>query len=154
MTKYQKRISGPLLDRIDIHIEAPRVDYEKLSGNKVSETSESIRARVQAARIFSKPDSRMPTPVYRKPNHRISSPTPTCASGRFGSFANCRLKAGHCDRRECRKCQNLMRAANVFLPEQCQRVLNGQVFRDRNNRTGHSFANQHGAPAAERRTHV
>ena len=50
MTKYQKRISGPLLDRIDIHIEVPRVDYEKLSGNKVNETSESIRQRVQAAR--------------------------------------------------------------------------------------------------------
>jgi len=39
-----------LLDRTDIHIEVPRVDYEKLSGNKTSETSESIRARVQAAR--------------------------------------------------------------------------------------------------------
>ncbi len=50
VTKYQKRISGPLLDRIDIHIEVPRVDYEKLSGNKISESSESIRARVQAAR--------------------------------------------------------------------------------------------------------
>ena len=50
VTKYQKRISGPLLDRIDIHIEVPRVDYEKLSGNKVSESSESIRKRVQAAR--------------------------------------------------------------------------------------------------------
>jgi len=50
VTKYQKRISGPLLDRIDIHIEVPRVDYEKLSGNKMSETSELIRQRVQAAR--------------------------------------------------------------------------------------------------------
>ena len=50
VTKYQKRISGPLLDRIDIHIEVPRVDYEKLSGNRVSESSESIRVRVQAAR--------------------------------------------------------------------------------------------------------
>ena len=48
VTKYQKRISGPLLDRIDIHIEAPRVDYEKLSGDRVGESSESIRARVQA----------------------------------------------------------------------------------------------------------
>jgi hypothetical protein len=36
VTKYQKRISGPLLDHIDIHIEVPRVDYEKLSGNRVS----------------------------------------------------------------------------------------------------------------------
>lgn len=50
VTKYQKRISGPLLDRIDIHIEVPRVDYEKLSGDRVGETSESIRQRVQAAR--------------------------------------------------------------------------------------------------------
>ena len=50
VTKYQKRISGPLLDRIDIHIEVPRVDYEKLSGDRVGEPSDCIRARVQAAR--------------------------------------------------------------------------------------------------------
>jgi magnesium chelatase family protein len=50
VTKYQKRISGSLLDHIDIYIEVPRVDYEKLSGNKMSESSESIRKRVQAAR--------------------------------------------------------------------------------------------------------
>jgi magnesium chelatase family protein len=50
VTKYQKRISGPLLDRIDIHIEVPRVDYEKLNADRVGESSDSIRARVQAAR--------------------------------------------------------------------------------------------------------
>ena len=50
VTKYQKRISGPLLDRIDIHIEVPRVDYEKLSGDRMGEPSECIRACVQAAR--------------------------------------------------------------------------------------------------------
>ena len=50
VTKYQKRISGPLLDRIDIHIEVPRVDYEKLSGDRMGESSEAIRARVEAAR--------------------------------------------------------------------------------------------------------
>ena len=50
MTKYQKRISGPLLDRIDIHIEVPSVDYEKLSGDRLGETSAAIRTRVQAAR--------------------------------------------------------------------------------------------------------
>jgi len=63
VTKYQKRISGPVLDRIDIHIEVPRVDYEKLSGDRVGESSESIRARVQAARNiqqarFINPESR------------------------------------------------------------------------------------------------
>ena len=50
VAKYQKRISGPMLDRIDIHIEVPRLDYEKLSGDRLGETSESIRKRVQAAR--------------------------------------------------------------------------------------------------------
>ena len=50
VTKYQKHISGSLLDRIDIHIKVPRVDYEKLSGNKLSETSDAIRLRVQAVR--------------------------------------------------------------------------------------------------------
>ncbi len=50
VTKYQKRISGPLLDRIDIHIEVPRVDYEKLSGDRMGESSVAIRARVQAVR--------------------------------------------------------------------------------------------------------
>jgi len=65
VTKYQKRISGPLLDRINIHIEVPRVDYEKLSSDRMGETSEAIRARVQAARDvqrarFSKLDSKRP----------------------------------------------------------------------------------------------
>ena len=48
--RYQKRISGPLLDRIDIQINVPRVDYEKLSANSVGESSASIRERVEAAR--------------------------------------------------------------------------------------------------------
>ena len=48
--RYQKRISGPLLDRIDMHIEVPRVDYEKLSGDRLGEISETIRARVEKAR--------------------------------------------------------------------------------------------------------
>ena len=50
VTKYQKRISGPLLDRIDIHIEVPRVQYEKLSDARLGESSADIRARVEAAR--------------------------------------------------------------------------------------------------------
>jgi magnesium chelatase family protein len=50
VTKYQKRISGPLLDRIDIHIETPRVEYEKLSDQRLGEPSAAIRARVEAAR--------------------------------------------------------------------------------------------------------
>ena len=50
ITRYQKRISGPLLDRIDIHIEVLRVDYEKLSDDRLGEPSENVQARVEAAR--------------------------------------------------------------------------------------------------------
>lgn len=50
ITRYQKRISGPLMDRIDIHIEVPRVPFEKLAANRRGETSAAIRERVEAAR--------------------------------------------------------------------------------------------------------
>lgn len=50
VSRYQKRISGPLLDRIDIHIDVPRVEYEKLSDDRLGESSAAIQARVEAAR--------------------------------------------------------------------------------------------------------
>jgi magnesium chelatase family protein len=50
VSRYQKRISGPLLDRIDIHLEVPRVEYEKLTDDRLGEPSAAIRARVEAAR--------------------------------------------------------------------------------------------------------
>jgi len=50
VTRYQQRISGPLLDRIDIHVEVPRVEYEKLSDDRLGEPSAAIRGRVAAAR--------------------------------------------------------------------------------------------------------
>ena len=48
--KYQKKISGPLIDRIDLHIEVPRIKFEKLSSDNLAESSKSIRARVEKAR--------------------------------------------------------------------------------------------------------
>jgi magnesium chelatase family protein len=50
ISRYQHKISGPLLDRIDIHLEVTRVDYEKLTDARVGERSAAIRGRVQAAR--------------------------------------------------------------------------------------------------------
>lgn len=50
ITRYQSKLSGPLLDRIDIHIEVPRVEYDKLMTDTRGEPSVSIRARVEAAR--------------------------------------------------------------------------------------------------------
>ena len=50
LVKYQKKVSGPLLDRIDLHVEVPRVPFEKLSGENTSESSAVVRERVEAAR--------------------------------------------------------------------------------------------------------
>lgn len=50
ITRYQKRVSGPLMDRIDLHIEVPRVQYEKLAATTRNESSADVRARVEAAR--------------------------------------------------------------------------------------------------------
>ena len=50
VSRYQKRISGPLLDRIDIFTDVPRVEYEKLAATTTGETSDAIRARVAEAR--------------------------------------------------------------------------------------------------------
>ncbi|GIW07554.1 MAG: hypothetical protein KatS3mg060_2359 [Dehalococcoidia bacterium] len=48
--RYAKRISGPLLDRIDIHVDVPRVEYDKLADTRRGEPSAAIRVRVSAAR--------------------------------------------------------------------------------------------------------
>jgi magnesium chelatase family protein len=48
--RYQKKISGPILDRIDIHIEVPQVKYEKLSSKAVAESSKKVRNRVERTR--------------------------------------------------------------------------------------------------------
>lgn len=47
---YLKKISGPLLDRIDLHVEVPAVSFEKLSNAQASESSAAIRRRVLIAR--------------------------------------------------------------------------------------------------------
>ena len=52
ITKYRNKISGPLLDRIDIHVEVPSVKYKEMAGEATGETSEKIRARVESARAL------------------------------------------------------------------------------------------------------
>lgn len=48
--RYKKKVSGPLLDRIDIHLEVPRVEVEKLDLKKSGEDSKAVRERVKKAR--------------------------------------------------------------------------------------------------------
>jgi magnesium chelatase family protein len=49
ISRYHKRISGPLLDRIDIFVDVPHIDYEKLTEDKPGERSDAVRARVKAS---------------------------------------------------------------------------------------------------------
>ena len=48
--RYRQRISGPLLDRIDLHIEVPAVEYRDVASERVEEGSTAIRERIGAAR--------------------------------------------------------------------------------------------------------
>lgn len=50
IARYKKKISGPLLDRIDIHLDIPAVEVEKLTGDDIPEDSKTIRNRVEKAR--------------------------------------------------------------------------------------------------------
>jgi magnesium chelatase family protein len=52
VSRYQRRISGPFLDRVDIFVEVPHVDYEKLADDRLGEKSEKVQARVAAARLI------------------------------------------------------------------------------------------------------
>ena len=50
VSRYQKRISGPFIDRVDIFVEVPRVDYEKLTDETLGEKSVKVQTRVSSAR--------------------------------------------------------------------------------------------------------
>ena len=50
VSRYQRRISGPFIDRVDIFVEVPHIDYEKLADDRLGEKSDKVQARVEAAR--------------------------------------------------------------------------------------------------------
>jgi magnesium chelatase family protein len=50
ITRYQKRLSGPILDRIDIQVSVPRVDFDKLTSDRLGEPSLAVQERVEKAR--------------------------------------------------------------------------------------------------------
>ncbi len=68
--RYLGKISGPLLDRIDIHVEVPAVPFKELRGESGAESSAEIRARVERARARQQArghyNSRLPTSMLRK----------------------------------------------------------------------------------------
>jgi magnesium chelatase family protein len=85
------------LDRIDIHIQVPRVDYEKLSDDRFGESSSSIRERVEAARMVQR--DRFNAIERSKKNHRIFC---NAEMGNADIRKFCKLDEG---------CSSLMRAA-------------------------------------------
>ncbi len=52
VSRYQKRISGPMLDRMDIFVEVPRIEYEKMADDRLGEKSQDIQSRVEEARAI------------------------------------------------------------------------------------------------------
>jgi len=52
VSRYQRRISGPFIDRVDIFIEVPHIDYEKLADDRLGEKSDKVQDRVNAARLI------------------------------------------------------------------------------------------------------
>jgi magnesium chelatase family protein len=68
--QYLGKISGPLLDRIDIHVEVPAVPYKELRGDSQAESSAEMRARVERARAVQQArgfyNARMPSRLIRK----------------------------------------------------------------------------------------
>jgi len=52
VSRYQKRISGPFMDRVDIFVEVPHIDYEKLADDSLGENSDKVQLRVTAARTL------------------------------------------------------------------------------------------------------
>src|ERR1700719_3482873 len=48
--RYRQRVSGPLLDRIDLHIEVPAVEYRDVASERAEEESKSVRERIEHTR--------------------------------------------------------------------------------------------------------
>ncbi len=101
--KYQKRISGPLLDRIDLHIEVPRLSEDELLQTTLGETSAQIRARVLRARNlqaerFASPPRYLTPPEEGEPPHPVlHTPRPLFNNAQMESAdirAYCRLTEG------------------------------------------------------------
>lgn len=69
--RYRARISGPLLDRIDIHVEAPALSVQELQSPKQSESSETLRERIEAARLHqAQRFNNTPTNANARMSHR------------------------------------------------------------------------------------
>ena len=87
MRQYQQRVSGLLLDRINIHIEVPRVDYEKLHGTRVGSRAHPFVGVLKPQEMFSKLDSRIPTIEFLTTALALIVCNADMCLGKYGSSA-------------------------------------------------------------------
>src|SRR5262249_3290642 len=81
IAQYRNRVSGPLLDRIDLHVEVPAVAYNEMSAQEPGESSAAVRARVVEARA--RQHERCPAPCNaRMPSALLRKHSALDASGR------------------------------------------------------------------------
>ena len=99
---YHSRISGPLLDRIDIIVEAPALEYEELKNRAPAESSADIKRRVDAARLSSASALRAPafsaTPAWAQRRSTHTAFTPECEQLMHDAFDRMGLTARSYDR--------------------------------------------------------
>ena len=112
ISRYQKRLSGPLLDRIDIHVEVPRVPFQKLSDERRGETSAAIRARVEAARAR---QTGRGSPTCTDGQTLGLTATRTWARPRCATSARWTRPAASCSARPCARCNLSARAYHRIL---------------------------------------
>ena len=103
MRQYHSRISGPLLDRIDIIIEVPALEFDELKSKPSGESSAAIKARVNAARAVQQArvaESATTCNAYMQPKEmqRCCALSPECETLMRGAFDTLGLTARSYDR--------------------------------------------------------
>ena len=103
MRQYHSRISGPLLDRIDIIIEVPALDFDELKAKPAGEPSAAVKARVDAARAVQQSrfaGSTTTCNAYMQPKElqRCCALSPECEALMRGAFDTLGLTARSYDR--------------------------------------------------------
>lgn len=127
--RYLSRVSGPLLDRLDIHIEVPPVDFDDLSAAEKAESSAEIKARVDAARAIQQArlsgtgvtcNAKMDAALTRK----FCTPTPQAAAILKNAFEKLGLSARAYDKvlRVARTIADLDGAADIDTPHIAEAV--------------------------------